>query len=460
MDMNDTTTTTQPQLSKLATFRQAIYTCFLKAGEVLFEMIDALLLSPRLGSFPELSCVPVFRRQWPSLYESLQDGKVDQEKLLETLTEQLPETERPVLVGDHTSWARPQARTLKDRSFQHQPTPIKGQKPITLGHGYSTLGMVRPAARSDQKIGGSWFLPLLHERIESTTTPSKKAAEQLKQVCPKLDQRPLALYDNEYGSGIFLKETDAVPCDLLFRVRPNRKLRRSPPPYSGNGRPPMHGAVFRLGDPTTWGKPDEEGEFNDPKLGRVRLQRWNTLHFEQAPKRIITLFRLERLEARGTRRDPQVVWLGYCGEELPPNSDAWREYLNRFVVEHWYRFIKQSLNWTRPRLSTPGQSELWSALVIIAYWQLWLARSVVADCPRPWQKAQPELTPGRVHQAMGGVLATLGTPTTVPKPRGKSPGWSQGRLRTKRTRYPVVKKHTKAGVMTTKQAFTTQHSSP
>jgi hypothetical protein len=77
MDMNDTTTTTQPQLSKLATFRQAIYTCFLKAGEVLFEMIDALLLSPRLGSFPELSCVPVFRRQWPSPYESLQDGKVD-----------------------------------------------------------------------------------------------------------------------------------------------------------------------------------------------------------------------------------------------------------------------------------------------------------------------------------------------------------------------------------------------
>jgi hypothetical protein len=39
VDMNDTTTTTQPQLSQLATFRQAIYTCFLKAGEVLFEMI-------------------------------------------------------------------------------------------------------------------------------------------------------------------------------------------------------------------------------------------------------------------------------------------------------------------------------------------------------------------------------------------------------------------------------------
>ena len=89
VDMNDTINTTKPQLSKLAAFRQAIYTCFLKASGVLFEMVDALLLSPRLASFPELSCVPVFRRRWPSFYEGLEDGKVDEMKLLETLTEQV-----------------------------------------------------------------------------------------------------------------------------------------------------------------------------------------------------------------------------------------------------------------------------------------------------------------------------------------------------------------------------------
>jgi hypothetical protein len=61
-----------------------------------------------------------------------------------------------------------------------------------------------------------------HERIESNTTPSRKAAEQLKQLCQRLAQRPLALYDNEYGRGLFLKETDEIPCDLLFRGRPNR----------------------------------------------------------------------------------------------------------------------------------------------------------------------------------------------------------------------------------------------
>jgi hypothetical protein len=277
--------------------------------------------------------------------------------------------------------------------------------------------MVRPAPRSNQKTAGSWFLPLVHERIESTTTPSKKAAEQLKQVCQKLDQRPLALYDNEYGSGLFLKETDAIPAICSSACAPIAScaaLRRLTAAMAGRQ---CTARCSGSASPSAWGKPDEEWELDDPKPGRVRLQRWNTLNFEQAPKRIITLFRLERLEARGARRDPQGVWLGCCGEELPRNSDEWREYLNRFVIEHGYRFIKQSLNWTRPRLSTPGQSELWSTLVIIAYWQLWLARSVVADGPRPWQKAQPELTPGRVHQAMGGILATIGTPTAVPKPR-------------------------------------------
>ena len=75
-------------------------------------------------------------------------------------------------------------------------------------------------------------------------------------------------------------------------------------------------------------------------------------------------------------------------------------------------------------------------------WQLWLAREIVTDNPLPWQKPQPaaQLTPGRVAQAFGGVLAAIGTPAREPKPRGKSPGWPKGKKRTKRTRYPVVKK--------------------
>lgn len=454
------TQTAQPQITRLINFRQAIYACFLKAADVLFEILDALLLSPHLSTFPELSCLPIFRRQWPSLYEGLQDGQLNQSLLLETFIQYLPENRRQLLIGDHTAWPRTQARTLEDRSFLHHPTPIKGQKPITIGHSYSTLGVVPLSRQPDDKKKGSWFLPLLHDRITTRETPSQKAADQLKLVCKHFDERSVALYDSEYGIGVFVNLTADIDCDLWFRLRPNRNLRLRPPPYGGKGRPATHGAIFRLSDPTCWSVPVEEWEFDDPLLGRVLIQRWNELHFESAPKREITLFRICRLDAPGTRRDPKVVWLGYCGEALPHDSKEWRQYLSRFVIEHWYRFIKQSLHWTLPRLSTPRQSELWSRLVVIAYWQLWLAQAVVEDSPRPWQKAQTELTPGRVHQAMGAVMASIGTPASCPKPRGKSAGWPQGRVRSKRTRYKVVKKQTQTAAKPDKQVKEKDHLPP
>ncbi|PHX53256.1 hypothetical protein CP500_022445 [Tychonema bourrellyi FEM_GT703] len=76
----------------------------------------------------------------------------------------------------------------------------------------------------------------------------------------------------------------------------------------------------------------------------------------------------------------------------------------------------------------------------IVTWQLWLARQLVAQCPLPWQKAQVKLTPGRVAQSFGSILAVLGTPARPPKLRGKSPGWLRGRKRRPRIRYPTVKK--------------------
>ncbi len=60
--------------------------------------------------------------------------------------------------------------------------------------------------------------------------------------------------------------------------------------------------------------------------------------------------------------------------------------------------------------------------------------------PLPWQNRSTELSPGRVAQAIGGVLTVIGTPAQQPKPRGKSPGWIAGQPRLSKTRYPVVKK--------------------
>ncbi|MEH2047092.1 MAG: hypothetical protein V7L12_28260 [Nostoc sp.] len=41
---------------------------------------------------------------------------------------------------------------------------------------------------------------------------------------------------------------------------------------------------------------------------------------------------------------------------------------------------------------------------------------------------------------MGGVFAVIDTPTSPPKPRGKSLGWTPGKPRVRKIRYPFVKK--------------------
>jgi DDE superfamily endonuclease len=429
--------TAKQKLNLLVEFRQAIYGCFKQAGDALFELLDALLLSPRLRSFPELSCVPVFRRKWSSLYECLQDGRIDDEQRLDLCLKNLPANERLILIGDSTAWPRLYTETLEDCSIQHQPTPIVLQKPITVGHGYSTLGVV-------PEEQGSWFLPLLHERIKSSLTPGQKAAEQLKRLVGLLARRVLALFDSGYGNGTFFNQTAEIDCDLLVRVRPHRVLYHEPPPYCGRGRRRIHGPAFRLKDPQTWGKPDQEAESDDPKLGPIKVQCWHDLHFKDAPGRPFDLLRIERLNARDTKRDPKVVWLSYCAQTRKPSLvECWRIYLRRYTIEHWYRFIKRNLNWILPALSTPGQCQLWSHLILLASWEIFMAREVVKDQPRPWQKAQTELTPGRVQQSLGPLFAGIGTPARAPKTRGKSPGWKKGRLRTKRTRYPLIKKHSK-----------------
>jgi hypothetical protein len=424
---------TTENLNKLTAFRQTVYHQFGSARDALFELSDAVLLSHHVNSFAELSLCPAFRRRWPSIYEALQDSRPDRSELLDSYVAQMPLNPRPILMGDHTAWPRPAAYTLRERTIEHQPTPIPGARPITVGQGYSTIAWV-PEAQ------GSWALPLLHERIASHEKPVAKAAQQLKQVCGCIPDRCLALLDAEYGCAPFVQQVAGVPCDVLMRLRSNLCLLCAPLPYPGRGRPAVHGRKFKLKDARTWGKPMATLEVTDPDLGSVQMSLWANLHFRKAARRSFWVMRLERLQARGTRRDQRVVWLAWLGQPPPPLAEWWKIYFRRFAGDHWYRFAKQSLHWTLPRLKTPEQAERWSDLMPFLTWQVWLARAVVADRLLPWQKKQMALSPGRVRQSLGSIWMQVGTPAQLPKPRGKSPGWLTGRERQRAQRFPIVKK--------------------
>jgi len=112
----------------------------------------------------------------------------------------------------------------------------------------------------------------------------------------------------------------------------------------------------------------------------------------------------------------------------------WRAYCSRGPIEPGLHFRKSSLGWTMPRFQTKEAGDRWTWLTALAVWMNFLARTLMADSPLPWQKPQQQLTPQRVQQSIGPIFARIGTPARLPKLRGIFPGWPKGRRRTPKPR--------------------------
>jgi hypothetical protein len=433
--------------NQLIQFRQAGYKLMGNARDALFELSDAVIQMRQIYSFVELSCAPAFRRKWSSAYEALQDGRPNRAGLMGLYLAQSTPKKRLVLAGDHTAWQRLWAGCLEGRSYQHQPSPIQGRRPITIGHGYSTLAIV-------PETHGSWALPLIHERI-TNQKPVTVGARQLCQVSQGLDTRPLTLWDSEYGCATFLLATKDAKADKIMRLRTNLCLEGPTKPWKGRGKPPTHGIKFNFLDPSTWWPPDQVIDYVDPEFGLLTVQIWSGLRFSKALDRLMTVAQVERHQAPDTRRKPKILWFAWVGEEPPEHW--WGLYTQRYPIDHWYRFAKGRLHWTLPLVATPEQGERWSDLMPFITWELWLARSLVSDHPLPWQKPQSHLSPGRVCQSMQNILVAIGTPTRVCKSRGKSPGWPKGKPRTHRQRYELIRSEQWKAIRARKKA---QNDSP
>ncbi len=422
-------------IRKLQKFRTETYNLLGFAKDSTYDLMDAVLTTRTAYSLADFSLSPLFRRQWPSTYESLQDCRPNRSKLMDRYLKEIPINDLlyVTLAIDHTANPRLNSPTLKDRGYHHSP---KNFQKVTEGHNYSTIAWI-----PEEK--GSWALPLRHERITSFETPINKAAWQLKQVRKSVNYPILALLDSEYGNASWVNQTADFEVDCLIRIRSNCCLYNAPGQYSGRGRPRKHGDKFKLNDKSTWTKPTEIVDINDGKLGKLKVSLWTQLHFRNSSSVSMNLILVERLETNKKGLLQKPLWLVFIDKQklnLLSLELLWKKYLRRFAVDHWYRLIKQRLHWTLPALSTPHQCERWSDLMPLITWQLWLAKDIVEENYLPWQKNQKNLSPGRVAQSMFGLLVEIGTPSRIPKPRGKSPGWSRGKVRTKRTRYLVVKK--------------------
>ena len=150
-----------------------------------------------------------------------------------------------------------------------------------------------------------------------------------------------------------------------------------------------------------------------------------------------TLIRLQVDHLPGDR-NPKPVWLwtSITGATAADVDRWWQAYLRRFDLEHTFRLFKQSLGWTTPKLRDPEAADRWTWLLLAAHTQLRLARPLVADLRRPWERPAPpgRLTPARVRRGFRNIRPTTLLPARAPKPSRPGPGRPPG----SRNRHPAT----------------------
>ena len=122
------------------------------------------------------------------------------------------------------------------------------------------------------------------------------------------------------------------------------------------------------------------------------------------------------------------LWCSTATADEHTVTVCWTMFLRRFDLEHTFRFLKQTLGWTRPRLRDPAAADRWTWLIIAAHTQLRVARRLATDLRRPWEQPLPpeKLTPARVRRGFRNIRANLPELARVPKPSRPGPGRPTG----------------------------------
>ena len=446
----------------LRDFRRSFYECLHRRGDALFELTDAILSTdPAAPSPVHLSLQPAHRRGWGSFYAALTRGRIDAEVLRELLVRHplAGSGATPVYAVDTSVWPRCDAECSPERGFYYHPSRHSAGQPIVAGWAYqfiAQLGFVRE----------SWTALVDVERVRPAQDANEVATEQVKSFllrrssCEEgMATTPLFVFDAGYDPVKVQQGLEGCPCQMLVRLRAGRRFYGDPSlcdPPEHIGRPRRHGPKMKCSDPLTWPEPSAEHHCKEAGYGSVRVRAWAELHPKvrnhegrgsRGPLPIVVgtliLVEVERLPRGERRREPRVLWLWWHGPQgTAPDLDLlWRSYVRRFDLEHTFRFLKQGMGWTTPRVRHPEQADRWSWLVVAAYTQLRLARACVADLRLPWERRYDtgRLTPIRVHRVVSSLLVELGTPAKAPKPCGRSPGRPKGRLSGRAKRYPAIK---------------------
>lgn len=463
----------------LSRFRQEFYQCLRTRADALFELSDAVLCTDgRVTSLVELSLAVEHRRGHGALYDSLNQGRIDIRRFRNVVArQQIPRCGdgRIVLGIDVSNWLRPDANTSPERLFCHTYARGKGQAQMIPGWPYSFVAALEPGRTS-------WTAILDAQRLVPDDEDTAVAAAQLRAVVERLiaaghwregDPEIWIVGDTGYDGPRLAFLLADLPVHVLVRVRSDRVMAFPAPPRRAGtvGRSARHGAEFKFKDSRTWPDPAHRTTTQTTRYGTAQACSWDRLHPKlthrgtwadhdgDVPIIEGTVIRLQvdRLPGDG---QPKPLWLWFSDTAAAAGDmdRLWQIFLRRFDLEHTFRFLKQTLGWTKPRIRTPSAADRWTWLIVAAHTQLRLARHLTEDLRRPWEKSPTKpgrLTPARVRRGFRNIRPATTLPASAPKPSRPGPGRPSGSRNKTRAVVCHVGKTTKtdtAATTTTKQA--------
>lgn len=197
-----------------------------------------------------------------------------------------------------------------------------------------------------------------------------------------------------------------LPVELVGRIRSVMRLPKPPRVYNPKGgHPPKHGPEFRFTKPETWPEPAIITATDTANYGKAEAEAWDrgqprlthrSAWLEHDGELLIvegTLVRLNVEHLSKEREAPPVwLWSSKTGAAPADVDRWWQGFLRRFDLEHTFRFGKQTLGRTTPKLRTPETADRWTWLLVVAHTQLRLARPLASAGPgrsRPSPNASP-----------------------------------------------------------------------
>ena len=435
-------------IEELSGFRTDFYDCLDARADALFELVEAMLCTDGpVTSVPELSLAGVMRRGHGGLYDALASGRLHVARFAAVLAGlELPGFGgRITLAVDVSPWLRPDAECCDERLFCHVHGRGRGNAQMIPGWPYSFVAALEPGTCSFNALLDAVRIGPDDDGTEVTAAQIRQVVDRLRTAGQHRDgDRPIrVVLDSGYdGTRLAFLLAD-LPVELLVRVRCDRVFHAPAGARKGDrpGRQPRHGPRMKLNDPDTWPQAQATVRIDTVRYGTATLAAYTHRHqrltgdgawaghvgdypvIAGAVLRVV----VDRLPGD---RSPKPLWLWSSVPEVEAADLAglFFAFCRRFDIEHTFRFLKQTLGWTRPRIRTAAVGELWTWLVIAAYTQLRLARPLTDHLRRPWEKPQAadRLSPAQVRRGYRRLRPMLARPARPPKATRPGPGRPKG----------------------------------